>query len=78
MLASTKQVRRVYRKLGYDTIESWTNNNHKKGLRTLAFRPAHNKIAARELRQALIIRGFKNEVKASLGGYVRVMDCKYE
>jgi hypothetical protein len=78
MLASTKQVRRVYRKLGYDTNESWTNNNHKEGFRTLAFRPAYFRTAGNELRQALAIRGYKNKVSVTESGYVRVMDCVYE
>ena len=78
MFASTKEVRRVYKKLGYVTGVSWTNNNGKEGFRTLAFLPEYNNRAASELRQALVIRGFKNEVNASLGGYVRVLNCKYE
>ena len=78
MFASTKLVRSIYRKLGYSTRRSWTNNNRKEGFRTLAFTPGYYRTAGNELKQALAIRGYKNRVNVTENGYVRVLDCVYE
>jgi hypothetical protein len=85
-LADTKKIRNIFKKIRGHNTDSWTNNNKKvisisgknKPLRTLCFRGGiDTEEEMIKLTVELKSQGYLNEVKHSVGGYIRVMDCLF-